>query len=176
MTRRHPTVAGRFGRRDDLARRSWVGKSIALQRMRAASVDIGITALTRTDGEPAHELLASLAWCIGLGAEIAVHVMPASADARRLHAALRTVVAASVAGGGWPAAQAVVLLQAMERAHELLIAHPRVGQAMTPGADYLAERVRTGAARMDDVAGAELYAQQDEPEAVQLGGEGSATC
>lgn len=172
MTHRHMTR--RFGRQDKLALRSPVARAIVLRRMRAAIRDLGVAIYLLPDGERDPDMLAAIAWGIGVGAEIAANVMPGSSTAKRLHAALRTVVALSESGGHWQSSQAGPLLDAMEQAQQLLVAHPHVGQSVMGCADHLAERIRHGTARLSDVAGAELYAQPAGQQPELLGCEGSA--
>ncbi|ATA57233.1 hypothetical protein CKY39_31410 [Variovorax boronicumulans] len=108
------------------------------------------------DAEPARDLLAHLGWVIGIGAEIAAVVAPGLAQAKRLHAALRTVVQLSI-DNAWQAAQAGVLSDAATEAKDLLVAHAGIGFDLIPSGDYIAARIRDGVASLSDVAGAEIY-------------------
>lgn len=118
---------------------------------------VSIAVYMTADGEPARDLLSHLGWVIGIGAEIAAAVAPSLPQAKRLHAALRTVIQLGI-DNAWQAAQAGVLSNAANEASALLIAHPGIGVEQISSGDYIAARIRDGAARLTDVAGAEIYA------------------
>lgn len=143
--------------RAELARAHPVASAIALQRMRGHLTTVCIAIYLADDGQADLELLSHLGWVIGIGAEIAAQRSPDTAEARRLHAALRTVVAMSVDGGAWQSSQAPALDSACNAALALFTAHPNQGLDLIPSADWLASRIRDGQARLTDVAGAEIY-------------------
>ncbi|WP_436300794.1 hypothetical protein [Variovorax paradoxus] len=130
--------------------------AIAKAQMASHMTTVGISIYLTADGEPARDLLAHLGWVIGIGAEIAALVAPGLAQAKRLQAALRTIVHMSI-DGAWHAAQARVLSDAATEASQLLIAHPHIGVDQISSGDYIAARIRDGVARLSDVAGAEIY-------------------
>ena len=109
------------------------------------------------DGERDTKLLANLALVLGVGTEVALALVPHHPETKRLHAALRTVLQFSVDGGRWQSSQAKVLHEAAQLATEVFLKRPVFGTRAFPGAFELAEKVRNGAARMSDVAGAEIY-------------------
>lgn len=117
---------------------------------------VGIAVYMTADGEPARDLLAHLGWVIGIGAEIAALVAPGNAQAKRLHAALRTVIQLGI-DDAWQAAQAGVLSDAANEAKDLLVRHANLGLDLVPSGDYIASRIRDGLAQLTDVAGAEIY-------------------
>jgi hypothetical protein len=121
--------------------------------MTSVSVRIYLTA----DGERDTKLLANLALVLGVGAEVALALVPHHPETKRLHAALRTVLQFSVDGGRWQNSQAKVLHEAAQLATEVFLAQPVFGTRVFPGAFELAEKVRNGTARMSDVVGPEIY-------------------
>ena len=121
--------------------------------MRTISLKVYLT----DEGEPAAQLLASLAFALSMGANIGLNLAPDCANTKRMHAALRTVVQLSVDGGCWNAAQARVLHEAAELAKDAFLAHPRDGIDVYDSAVYLSSRVARGTARLSDVAGSEVY-------------------
>lgn len=132
-----------------------IGRQQMASQMRSLAIGIYLT----PDGERDPELLARLAWLIGLGADVAANTTPRSADAKRLHAALRTVLHMAVHGDArWQAAQAGVVEQAAQLAHAIALKHSALALQLAPALNVLANRIRQGVATMDDVAGAELYA------------------
>lgn len=152
--------------RPELARSHPVATAIAKQQMDRHMTTISIAIYLMADGEPPRDLLAHLGWMIGIGAEIAALLTPGTAAARRLHAALRTVVAMGEADA-WQAAQAPMLSDAANEAKALMVRYPDHGMRLIPGADWIAAQIRDGSARLDHVAGAELYAT---PSSIQSAG------
>ena len=162
MTRKHCP-------RRPMAAASPVGRAVAKAKtardladfdayMRKISLKVYLT----DDGEPCANLLASLAFALGVGAGVAVSLAPDEPETRRIHAAMRTVLQMSVDGGHWKANQAKILHEAAELAKTAFITWPHAGAEMFDAAAYLSNRVLTGTARMSDVAGAELYQKREE--------------
>ena len=87
---RHP-----LSKRAEAARSHPVAIAVAKQAMAEHMTTIGISIYLMADGEPTRDLLSHLGWVIGIGAEIAAIKTPGSAQAKRLHAALRTAIAMS---------------------------------------------------------------------------------
>lgn len=141
------------------AYRNPVAAAVARQRMKAAARDERIGALLMQQDEDATDLLAHLAWIIGLGAEIALQVHGSHhATLRRLHGALRSVAAMCLHHGyRWQASQAVALQEALAEAHQLISAEPAIATRYTRGADWLASVISRHQLPADAVAGAELY-------------------
>jgi len=150
--RRHAALT-----RAELARANPIASAVALQRMRSHMTTVSIAIYMADDGQPDRELLSHLGWMLGIGAEIAAQRTAGSAQAKRLHAALRAVVAMSADGGLWQSAQAPALDAACNEALALFTSHPTQGLDLVPSADWLASRIRDGHARLTDVAGAEIY-------------------
>lgn len=145
--------------RRELCRSHPVATAVAKAQMASHMTTVSIAIYMTADREPARDLLAHLGWVIGIGAEIAAVVAPGMAQAKRLHAALRTVVQLST-DNAWQAAQAGVLSDAATEAKDLLIAHAGIGFELIPSGDYIAARIRDGIASLGDVAGAEIYSTE----------------
>ncbi|MNK79843.1 hypothetical protein D3C87_995210 [compost metagenome] len=145
--------------RRELCRSHPVATAVAKAQMASHMTTVSIAIYMTADREPARDLLAHLGWVIGIGAEIAAAIAPGMAQAKRLHAALRTVVQLST-DNAWQAAQAGVLSDAATEAKDLLVAHAGIGFDLIPSGDYIAGRIRDGIASLTDVAGAEIYSTE----------------
>lgn len=132
-----------------------VATAVAANRMRNHLRTVGIELFMTGDGERATGLLSHLGWIVGLGAEIAAQTSPGSEIAERQLTVLRNLVQMATEGSSWRAALAEPIWAAALEANELLVKHPAKGLAIAPSADYLAERIKTGQARMSDIAGAD---------------------
>lgn len=149
--------------------RSPVGRALARQAMADALVEmrshltrISIKAYLTADGEAAPVLLGDLALMLGIGAEIAMNRVPDAPETRKMHAALRSVLGMACNGHRWQASQATVLHEAAGLAVTAFEACPVLGLTMMPGASMLAHDIRMGTARMDCVAGSEVYQNKKE--------------
>lgn len=146
--------------RHEVARDNPIATAVAAAAMRRHLVDFSIHIYLHDDGasgDDTRKLLAHLAWMIGIAAEVAAQRHPGSPQARRLHGAIRTVVQMSVDGGTWRAVHAPALQAAADEAQALMVTFSTLAMRLIPDGDYIAERVRTGAAVMADVAGAGIY-------------------
>lgn len=142
--------------------RDRVGDAVAIARMRKHLTTVRIGIYLADAGPVDRDLLSSLGWVIGMGAEIAATVAPGEPAARRLHAALRTLVQMSV-DDDWNPGQAAVMEAAAQEAHELLIQHAAVGLPLVPSADWLGASIRDGTLRLSHIAGAEIYSPAAQP-------------
>lgn len=136
------------------------GESEARRELREVATRYALRALAMADGSCTPEvldLLVNLAWVLGIGAEVSHHIAPGSAQARRLHGALRTVVDMARAGNRWRAEFGPALDAALREANALIDAHPAVWPRFNPGATWLAQEIREGRVPANAVAGAELY-------------------
>ncbi len=140
-----------------------IAKAIAIQQMASNLRTVKLALYTLVDGEPARKVLAHLAWLVGIGSEVAANLTPGTPEAKRLHAALRTVVHMSEQGGLWQANQAPTLELALQASQALILAHPNAALQVAPGAQFLCSLVERGKATLANVAGAELY-QSTNPE------------
>jgi len=146
------------------AHASPVGRAI-IQKEEVDSVAELMTTMTSLNvlvymtqnGERDTKLLANLVLVLAVGTEVALALVPNHPQTKRLHAALRTVVAMSVDSGRWQSSQAKLLHETAQLASEVFLERPTLGARAFPGAFELAEKVRAGTARMSDVAGAEIY-------------------
>lgn len=145
--------------RAELARIGPVATAVALQQMGRHMTVVSISVFMAEDGAPARDLLSHLCWMLAIGAEISAQLTPGTAQAKRLHAALRSVVQMGI-DDAWQSSQAPAIDTAANEAKALLIAHPTAGLALIPSADWLSSRIRDGVARLSDVAGAEIYSPQ----------------
>ena len=113
------------------------------------------------EGDVYFEQLASMAYVLALGAEIAVHLDKQSTQARSLHGALRTVLQMVQEGGRWREPFALPISDALLQAQQLCKQHPAMGLQFNPGAIELSDAIRTGRADLSAIAGAEIYQEQN---------------
>ena len=133
-------------------------RAVVTEGMRKTLSDIAIKAHLTPDGEVDRFLIAEFAFVIGLGAEVAI-AMQDEQRARRLHSALRTLLGMSVNGGRWQAAQSARMYELACEANKLAIDNVDLALPRYVGARNLSDAIAAGKARMEDVAGAEIYAQ-----------------
>lgn len=131
--------------------------SEAKTQMREHLTKISIEAYMTIDGERADVLMSDLALMLGIGAEIGFHLDKHAPNTRKMHAALRTVVAMSANGRRWQTSQTVVLHEAAMLAATAFEENIVLGITMLPGAAELAEEVKNGTANLNGVAGPEIY-------------------
>ena len=133
-------------------------RAVVTEGMRKTLADIAIKAHLTPDGEVDRFLIAEFAFVIGLGAEVAI-AMQDEQRARRLHSALRTLLGMSVNGGRWQAAQSARMYELACEANKLAIDNVDLALPRYVGARNLSDAIAAGKARMDDVAGVEIYAE-----------------
>ena len=133
-------------------------RAVVTEGMRKTLVDIAIKAHLTPDGEVDRFLIAEFAFVIGLGAEVAI-AMQDEQRARRLHSALRTLLGMSVNGGRWQAAQSARMYELACEASKLSIDNVDLALPRYVGARNLSDAIAGGTARMEDVAGVEIYAE-----------------
>lgn len=133
-------------------------RAVVTEGMRKTLADIAIKAHLTPDGEVDRFLIAEFAFVIGLGAEVAI-AMQDEQRARRLHSALRTLLGMSVNGGRWQAAQSARMYELACEASKLAIDNVDLALPRYVGARNLSDAIAAGTARMDDVAGVEIYAE-----------------
>ena len=132
-------VAQAIARREVLAMQATV-RGLALECMYAEH------------GSEQRELLASVAFIVGIGAEVAA-VVPVEGDNRAgLHQALAEVVRMACDAARWDAGWAAQLSVALEVSAEVMMDDAARAMAVAPGARGLAADVRAGRVRMDAVA------------------------
>ena len=133
-------------------------RAVVTEGMRKTLADIAIKAHLTPDGGIDPILIAEFAFVIGLGAEVAI-AMQDEQRARRLHSALRTLLGMSVNGGRWQAAQSARMYELACEANKLAIDNVDVALPRYVGARNLSDAIAAGNARMEDVAGVEIYAE-----------------
>ena len=133
-------------------------RAVVTEGMRKTLADIAIKAHLTPDGEVDRFLIAEFAFVIGLGAEVAI-AMQDEQRARRLHSALRTLLGMSVNGGRWQAAQSARMYELACEANKLAIDNVDLALPRYVGARNLSDAIAGGTARMEDVAGVEIYAE-----------------
>ena len=156
--RRAAARASRRPARRAASKRSLVTVAVEQYRTRRMVDDIGIKAYLTPDGGMDRELIAQFVFLIGLGAEVAI-AMQDEQRARRLHSALRTLLGMSVNGGRWQAAQSARMYELACEANKLAIDNVDLALPRYVGARNLSDAIAAGTARMDDVAGVEIYAE-----------------
>ena len=132
-------------------------RAVVTEGMRKTLADIAIKAHLTPDGGIDPVLIAEFAFVIGLGAEVAI-AMQDEQRARRLHSALRTLLGMSVNGGRWQAAQSARMYDLACEANKLAIDNVDLALPRYVGARNLSDAIAAGKARMDAVAGVEIYA------------------
>ena len=133
-------------------------RAVVTEGMRKTLADIAIKAHLTPDGEVDRFLIAEFAFVVGLGAEVAI-AMQDEQRARRLHSALRTLLGMSVNGGRWQAAQSARMYELACEANKLAIDNVDLALPRYVGARNLSDAIAAGNARMEDVAGVEIYAE-----------------
>ena len=133
-------------------------RAVVTEGMRKTLADIAIKAHLTPDGGIDRVMIAEFAFVIGLGAEVAI-AMQDEQRARRLHSALRTLLGMSVNGGRWQAAQSARMYELACEANKLAIDNVDLALPRYVGARNLSDAIAGGTARMEDVAGVEIYAE-----------------
>ena len=132
-----------------------VARAIAkseLQALQAQMAAIGEQCLQVAHESEQRELLASLAFMIGVGAEVAA-VIPVLGDNRAgLHQALEEVVRMACDGCKWSAPWAAQLHLALEISAEVMMDDTILAMRVIPGAKDLAEDIMAGRIRPDAIA------------------------
>lgn len=147
--------------RTERALTSPVARAIArreLEALQAHMATLAATCLQVPHESEQRDLLAGLAFMIGIGAEVA-QVVPVLGDNRPgLHQALQEVVRMACDGCRWCAPWAAQLHLAMEVSAEVMLDDPIWAMKVIPGARRLAADIMAGHVRPEDVAPLELPA------------------
>lgn len=162
MNRAERRAAARASRRPARragSKRSPVTAAVEQRRTRRMVDDIGIKAYLTPDGGIDRELIAQFVFLIGLGAEVSCAMADDEERTRRLHFALRTLTGMSVNGGRWQAAQSARMYELACEANKLSIDNVDLALPRYVGARNLSDAIAAGKARMEDVAGVEIYAE-----------------
>lgn len=145
--------------RQQRALASPVARAIARREvlaMQATVRGLALACMYAEHGSEQRELLANVAFIVGVGAEVAA-VVPVAGDNRAgLHQALVEVVRMACDGARWDAGWAAQLSLALEVSAEVMLQDAVRATAVAPGAQGLAADVRAGRVQMDAVAQLEL--------------------
>ena len=134
-------------------------RAVVTEGMRKTLADIAIKAHLTPDGGIDPILIAEFALVIGLGAEVSFAMRDDEERTRRLHFALRTLLGMSVNGGRWQAAQSARMYELACEANKLAIDNVDLALSRYEGARDFSNAIAAGKARMDAVAGVEIYAE-----------------
>lgn len=149
------TKHGPSKRRNALA--NPIAKAIAVRQIQQHLRSIQTLAYLLQDGEDAADVLAHMAWILGLGTEVAF-ALGDTALGKPLHGALRTVHGMALAGYRWQASVAPVVDAQLGVAERLINGHADIAWTMIAGAEWIAHRISTRTTAHGDIAGAEIYA------------------
>ncbi|MDA8444797.1 hypothetical protein [Paracidovorax valerianellae] len=141
------------------ALRSPVARAIAKRELLALHAEmaaIGHQCLQVGHQTEQRELLATLAFMIGIGAEVAAVVEVLGDNRAGLHQALEEVVRMACDGCRWSAPWAAHLHLALEVSAEVMLEDTVLAMMVLPGARDLANDIRAGRIRTDAVAPLEM--------------------
>ncbi|QMV74992.1 hypothetical protein HS961_20305 [Comamonas piscis] len=132
------------------------------QSMQADVVNLGLHCMM-TDHQTAQpELLARLAYLLGMGAEIARAIPVAGNNRPGLHQALATVVGMAVDGHRWDASWGAQLSLAADISIDLFCSYSNLARRFEPGARLLSHDVMAGTVRADVIKPLEFSAESME--------------
>ena len=137
--------------RIDAALRSPVGRAIAMREVHLEMTSIGLRCMLVDDATEQRGLLSSLAFMLGIGAEVAA-VVDVDCDNRAgLHQALAEVVDMACHGCLWRASWGAQFQTALEISGDLMLANSKLALMLLPGARELADDVAAGRIRPDAI-------------------------
>ncbi len=126
------------------------------KRMQSDVVELGVHCLMTDHHTAQPELLARLAYLIGMGAEIARAIPVAGNNRPGLHQALAAVVKMAVDGHRWDASWGAQLSHAVEISIDLFCSYRNLASQFEPGARLLSRDVMAGTVRADVIKPLEL--------------------
>ena len=133
--------------KEERALRSPVARAIAkreIQELHRQVQEVALVCLAVEHGTEQRELLANLAFMLGIGAEVAA-VVPVQGDNRAgLHQSLAEVLRMACDGGRWDESWAAQLHVALELSAELMMDNTHHAALVLPGARELAADVKAG--------------------------------
>lgn len=136
-----------------------VARAIAkreIQELHRQVQEVALVCLAVEHGTEQRELLANLAFMLGIGAEVAA-VVPVQGDNRAgLHQSLAEVLRMACDGGRWDESWAAQLHIALEVSAELMMDNTHHAALVLPGARELAADVRAGRIRPDAIVPFEM--------------------
>lgn len=153
------------------ALRSPVARAIAKRELLALHAEmaaIGHQCLQVGHQTEQRELLATLAFMVGIGAEVAAVVEVLGDNRAGLHQALEEVVRMACDGCRWSAPWAAHLHLALEVAAEVMLEDTLLAMMVLPGARDLANDIRAGRIRADAIAPLEMPAHYKDDSNLRL--------
>ena len=145
--------------KEERALRSPVARAIAkreIQELHRQVQEVALVCLAVEHGTEQRELLANLAFMLGIGAEVAA-VVPVQGDNRAgLHQSLAEVLRMACDGGRWDESWAAQLHIALEVSAELMMDNTHHAALVLPGARELAADVKAGRIRPDAIVPFEM--------------------
>lgn len=121
------------------------------QNMQADVVNLGLHSMMADHHSTQPDLLASLAYLIGMGAEIARAIPVAGSNRPGLHQALAAVVQMAVDDHRWDAGWGKQLSLAVDISIDLFCNYRNLARQFEPGARLLSEEVKAGTVRADAI-------------------------
>ena len=145
--------------KEERALRSPVARAIAkreIQELHRHVQEVALVCLAVEHGTEQRELLANLAFMLGIGAKVAA-VVPVQGDNRAgLHQSLAEVLRMACDGGRWDESWAAQLHVALELSAELMMDNTHHAALVLPGARELAADVKAGRIRPDAIVPFEM--------------------
>ena len=145
--------------KEERALRSPVARAIAkreIQELHRQVQEVALVCLAVEHGTEQRELLASLAFMIGIGAEVAAVASVQGDNRAGLHQSLAEVLRMACDGGRWDESWAAQLHIALEVSAELMMDNTHHAALVLPGARELAADVRAGRIRPDAIVPFEM--------------------
>ena len=131
---------------------------MARQTMSANLAKHGQECLSAAHGSEQRELIASLAYLLGISAEVARSIPVAGHNRPGLHQALEVLVEMACEGCRWNADWAAQLATAAEVSVDLFCDYRQLANRSEPAARALAQDIRKGTVRQDAIAPLDLPA------------------
>lgn len=158
--------------KEERALRSPVARAIAkreIQELHRQVQEVALVCLAVEHGTEQRELLANLAFMIGIGTEVAAVVTVQGDNRAGLHQSLAEVLRMACDGGRWDESWAAQLHLALELSAELMMDNTHHAALVLPGARGLAADVKAGRIRPDAIVPFEMpeHYQMDSCERLQ---------
>ena len=147
--------------KEERALRSPVARAIAkrkIQELHRQVQEVALVCLAVEHGTEQRELLANLAFMIGIGAEVAAVATVQGDNRAGLHQSLAEVLRMACDGGRWDESWAAQLHIALDVSAELMMENTHHAALVLPGARELAADVKAGRIRPDAIVPFEMPA------------------
>ncbi|MNV59439.1 hypothetical protein D3C71_1518630 [compost metagenome] len=128
-----------------------IEKLMAMKNLNVDLLELGLHCMFADHGSEQAELLGSLAYLIGMGAEVARVIPVAGKNRPGLHQALIAVVGMAVDGHRWDKDWAAQLGTAVAISIDLFCSYRQLGRHFEPGARKLSQEVFAGTVRADAI-------------------------